>query len=208
MILIQIIFLMSLAQVQSLISSDNLHVFVNRFHVNHTAYIITTLETLGDIWFSTKVNINERRLVDLFQTNITEAREQLLWYPTTSLKKTLDFYSVFSKIQLPYEKCFYHVSRVNFFKSGYHNVSVTISTNGLSTYEKKSLSYISIDLEENIRCEPSFDVPRCHDANRPLHYDTSEVIVLRAVFSRRCPMDNFIRYYWTLHDSTENRKFI
>ncbi|XP_034489358.1 uncharacterized protein LOC117793176 [Drosophila innubila] len=156
------------------------------------------------MWFTTRVNVNERRLVDLFQTNTTEAREQLFWYRTNSLKDILNFYRVFNEKPLPYQKCFYHVSRVHFFESGYHNVTVTISTNGLSAYDIKFLNYIYIDLEENVRCEPLFDIPRCHDSNRPLHYETSEVIVLRAVFSRRCPMDNFIRYYWTLHDSTES----
>lgn len=82
----------------------------------------------------------------------------------------------------------YHVSKVVFFISGYHYVSTTITFNGLKVDERKSFGYTYIDLEEHIRCEPLFDIPRCHNATRPLHYVTSEVIVLRAVFSNGVPL--------------------
>ncbi|KRK05731.1 uncharacterized protein Dyak_GE27507, partial [Drosophila yakuba] len=59
----------------------------------------------------------------------------------------------------------------------------------------------------HISCEPKFYLPRCHDSNRPLHYETSKLVVLRAVFTRHCPMDHFIQYYWTLHDSTDSEQF-
>ncbi|XP_064556610.1 uncharacterized protein LOC135441085 isoform X3 [Drosophila montana] len=197
--------LVCLAQIMARVSYENLHIFINRFHVNRTILIITTLEALGDVWFTTKVSIDERRLIDYFQTNASETREPLLWFRTTRLMQTLNFYGIFTENRLPYQECFYHVSRANFFISGYHNVSALISTVGLSADEERVSSYTYIDLEEHLRCEPRFDIPRCHDANQPLHYETSDVIVLRAVFTRRCPMDSFIQYYWTLHDSTESR---
>lgn len=187
-------------------SFQNIHVYINRYQSNRSANIITTMKTLKGLFFSTKVNIDERRLVDFFQTNTSEAREPVFWYRTDSLEQTLDFYGIFTDKNLTYQKCFYHVSRVTFFISGYHYVTTTITSNGLSADERKSIGYTYIDLEEHIRCEPRFDIPRCHNATRPLHYVTSEVIVLRAVFSKRCPLDSFTQYFWTLHDSTENRK--
>lgn len=189
-------------------SFQNLHIFINRYHTNRSANLILTMESLQDTFFTTKVSINDRRLVDFFQTNTSEMREPVLWYRTESLEQTLDFYGVFADKKLPYRKCFYHVSRVMFFLSGYHYISTTVTSNGLSADENKSFGSTYIDLEENIRCQPQFDIPRCHNASRPLHYVTSEVIVLRAVFSKRCPLDSFTQYSWTLHDSTENRKKI
>ncbi|KAH8400603.1 hypothetical protein KR222_007998 [Zaprionus bogoriensis] len=185
---------------------QELHLFVNRYQANRTAYIMLTLETLEDNFFTTKVMVDKQRLVDFFQTNISEAREPMLWHRTANLVETLDFYGIFTTDDIPYVKCYYHVSRVDFFVNGYHFLSGTITANGLSTDETMALSYIYIDYDENVRCLPRFDIPRCHDSNRPLSYETSEVLVLHAVFSKRCPLDTFTKYYWTLHDSTGKRK--
>lgn len=201
----QFLVLISLANVTAFIRYDNPYVFVNRVYVNHTIFVIVTLQSLRGVWFLTKVSIEER-IIDYFQTNASEHREQLLWYHTASLKQTLNFYGIFTQKNLPYQECFYHVSRANFFKSGFHNVSVLITTIGITSDKLRSSSYTYIDLDENVRCEPQFSIPQCVNADYPVHYEVSDIIVLRAMYTRRCPMDIFTQYYWTVHDSTERRK--
>nr|DAA06434.1 TPA_inf: polycystin-related Y protein [Drosophila mojavensis] len=200
----QFLVLISLANVTAFIRYDNPYVFVNRVYVNHTIFVIVTLQSLRGVWFLTKVSIEER-IIDYFQTNASEHREQLLWYHTASLKQTLNFYGIFTQKNLPYQECFYHVSRANFFKSGFHNVSVLITTIGITSDKLRSSSYTYIDLDENVRCEPQFSIPQCVNADYPVHYEVSDIIVLRAMYTRRCPMDIFTQYYWTVHDSTERR---
>ncbi|XP_032588875.1 uncharacterized protein LOC26527763 isoform X3 [Drosophila mojavensis] len=200
----QFLVLISLANVTAFIRYDNPYVFVNRVYVNHTIFVIVTLQSLRGVWFLTKVSIEER-IIDYFQTNASEHREQLLWYHTASLKQTLNFYGIFTQKNLPYQECFYHVSRANFFKSGFHNVSVLITTIGITSDKLRSSSYTYIDLDENVRCEPQFSIPQCVNADYPVHYEVSDIIVLRAMYTRRCPMDIFTQYYWTVHDSTERQ---
>ncbi|XP_033150708.1 uncharacterized protein LOC117135018 isoform X2 [Drosophila busckii] len=76
-----------------------------------------------DIWFTTKLTINDRILVDYFQTNTSEAREKFLWFRTNNLRETLNYYGIHVEKPVPYNKCYYHASRANIFTSGYHNMS-------------------------------------------------------------------------------------
>ncbi|XP_023167471.2 uncharacterized protein LOC111597153 isoform X3 [Drosophila hydei] len=205
MIVAQFLVLIGLTNVAAFIRYELPNVFVNRIHVNHNVYVIATLQALGDVWFITKLSIDEERIIDYFQTNTSEYREQLLWYHTNSLKQTLNFYGIYIHERLPYQECFYHVSRAIFFKSGYYIVSALITKIGRTADELRGVSYTHIDLDENLRCEPLFRIPQCFNADSPLHYEVSNIIILRAIFNRRCPMDIFTHYYWTLHDSTERQ---
>ncbi|XP_068143472.1 uncharacterized protein [Drosophila tropicalis] len=204
--MLPIYFLTLLLSTNAITKFSNLHIFINRFHAYGNARFITTLETLGDTWFTTKVSINERRLVDYFQTNTTELRESLLWYKTTNLRQTLIYFGINVNFELPYEECYYHISRAQFFFNGYNVVSALLTTDGLYENEVKTFCYTFVSSERKVSCEPRIKIPHCDDSNRPFHYETSGVIVLRAIFLRHCPMDRYIQYYWTLHDSTESRK--
>ncbi|KAH8376516.1 hypothetical protein KR200_001007 [Drosophila serrata] len=183
---------------------SSLNVFTNRLHVHGNPKIIITLQSLPNKWFTTKVTLNERILVDYFQTNTSERKESLVWYKTKNLTTTLSFFGVRYDAKLPYEKCFFHLCRANFLSNGFFNINVLITNDGSFEKENQSTTYTIIRPNLLTSCEPQIDISRCHDANRPLHYETSKVILLRAFFLKHCPMDNFIQYYWTLHDSTES----
>ncbi|KQR91056.1 uncharacterized protein Dere_GG26172, partial [Drosophila erecta] len=187
--------------------SSNLYVFTNRSHTFGQGRVIITLQSLHQKWFTTKVSLNGLILVDYFQTNTSAQKEALLWYRTSNLEKTLAFFGVSSDRKVPYAECYFHVSGIHFFSNGFFSVVALITSDGLYGNELQARTYTFVKTNLHISCEPKFYIPRCHDSNRPLHYETSKVIVLRAVFTRHCPMDNFIQYYWTLHDSTESELF-
>ncbi|KAH8236300.1 hypothetical protein KR032_006882 [Drosophila birchii] len=183
---------------------SNLNIFTNRVHLHGNPKIIITLQSIPYEWFTTTVTLNERILLDYFQTNKSERQESLLWYKTKTLKKTLSFFGISNDTKLPYEQCFFHICRANFLSNGFYNINVLIINDGLFKNETKRTTNTFVRSNLHISCVPQIDISRCHDSNRPLHYETSKVIVLRAFFLQHCPMDNFIQYYWTLHDSTES----
>ncbi|XP_022208919.2 uncharacterized protein LOC111065195 [Drosophila obscura] len=184
---------------------SNVHVFVNRYNAYSRANIITTLDSLPEAWFTTKVVLNKRTLVDYFQTNASERHGALSWYRTTNIQQTLNFYGVKIEKNLTYAKGYLHLSRINFYSSGFYLVETEITTEGIYSSEITATSYTVVKLIQGNTCEPKFDIPNCHDSNRPLYYETSKEIVIRANFSRFCPMDTFIQYHWTLHDSTDSK---
>ncbi|KAH8288151.1 hypothetical protein KR054_003955 [Drosophila jambulina] len=183
---------------------SNLNVFTNQVHVHGNPKIFITLQLLPYEWFTTKVTLNKMILVDYFQTNTSERQESLLWYKTNNVTKTLSFFGVSYDKKIPYEQCFFHICRANFLSNGFFNISVLITKNGLFENETKATTNTFVKSNLHILCEPQIVISRCHDLNRPLHYETSKVIVLRAIFLQHCPMDSFIQYYWTVHDSTES----
>nr|ADF80164.1 polycistin-related protein Y [Drosophila pseudoobscura] len=183
----------------------NVHVFINRYNAYGRANIITTLDSMPETWFTTRVTMKVRILVDYFQTNVTEHQGTLFWYRTANLSETLDFYDVKIEKDLPYVKGHFHVSRANFFSSGHFLITAIITTEGLYDNAVTATTYTIVKLMQGNACEPKFDIPSCFDSNRPQYYETSKEIVLRANFSRFCPMDTFIQYHWTLHDSTDAR---
>ncbi|KAI8033153.1 hypothetical protein M5D96_014096 [Drosophila gunungcola] len=184
--------------------ATNLYVFTSRNYSYGNGRIIITLESLHHEWFTTKVTLNGIILVDYFQTNTSEHQEALLWYKTSNLEKTLAFFGVNADVKIPYKNCYFHASRVNFFSNGFFSIVAMITSDGFYGNEIQAMTYTFVKSTLHLSCEPKFYIPRCHDSNRPLHYETSKVVVLRAVFLNHCPMDNFIQYYWTLHDSTES----
>lgn len=200
-------FLINFLLLYIFVTSSNLNVFTNRVHAHGNARIIVTLQFLPFEWFTTKVTLNNRILVDYFQTNTSERQESILWYKTENLAKTLMFYGVSYDKKLPYEQCFFHICGAKYLSNGFFNIVVLITSDGLFGHEIKTRTYTFVKSNLHISCEPEIDIARCHDSNRPLHYETSKVVVIRAVFLQHCPMDTFIQYYWTLHDSTESGKF-
>ncbi|XP_033172782.1 uncharacterized protein LOC117150012, partial [Drosophila mauritiana] len=144
-----------------------------------------------------------RERPNYFQTNSSERKEAFLWYRTSNLEKTLAYFGITTDMQIPYGECYFHASEVNFFSNGFFSVVALITSDGFFGNELQAKTYTFVKTNLHITCEPTFYIPRCHDSSRPLHYETSKVVVIRAVFTRHCPMDNFIQYYWTLHDSTE-----
>ncbi|XP_033172781.1 uncharacterized protein LOC117150011, partial [Drosophila mauritiana] len=188
---------------QFYVLSSNLYVFTNRSHTFGKGRVIITLQSLHQKWFTTKVSLNGYILVDYFQTNSSERKEAFLWYRTSNLEKTLAYFGITTDMQIPYDECYFHASEVNFFSNGFFSVVALITSDGFFGNELQAKTYTFVKTNLHITCEPTFYIPRCHDSSRPLHYETSKVVVIRAVFTRHCPMDNFIQYYWTLHDSTE-----
>ncbi|XP_033245340.1 uncharacterized protein LOC108164998 [Drosophila miranda] len=206
MLMQQLIFLISClctVVVANSTNEFNVHVFINRYNAYGRANIITTLDSLPEAWFTTRVTMKVRILVDFFQTNVSEHQGAFAWYRTANLRETLDFYDVKIEKDLPYVKGHFHVSRVNFFQSGHFLINAIITTEGLYDNAVTAKTYTIVKLMQGNACEPKFDIPSCFDSNRPQYYETSKEIVLRANFSRFCPMDTFIQYHWTLHDSTD-----
>ncbi|SPP78129.1 Hypothetical predicted protein [Drosophila guanche] len=186
-------------------NSSTLQVFVNRYNAYGRANIITTLETVQLAWFTTKVVMNKMILVDYFQTNASEVQGALAWYRTINLQQTLNYYGVKIEKNLTYTKGYFHVSKTKFFSSGFYLIESAITTEGIFSSELKATTYTVVKLIQENACEPKFDIANCHDSNRPLYYEASKEIVIRANFSRFCPMDSYIQYHWTLHDSTDSK---
>ncbi|KAH8298314.1 hypothetical protein KR018_002355 [Drosophila ironensis] len=180
-----------------------LHVFTNSRHDYGSARVILTKETLNNDWFTTKVTANEQILVDYFQTNTSETKEPLLWYRTKNLSQTLNFNDIYINKKLPYYECYFHISRVNLFSNGLYKIVAVITTKGVYGNEEMASTSTLVKTSMPISCEPEIRMRQCQDSNRPLHYETSKVIVLRAVFFTHCPNDDLIQFYWTLYDSTE-----
>ncbi|XP_030377820.1 uncharacterized protein LOC115626579 [Scaptodrosophila lebanonensis] len=184
----------------------NYHVFANSHQNRGFARILTTIEKMSSIWFTTRVYINNRRLVDYFQTNLSEPLEPLLWYRSKNLTETLLFFGITSVKKLPYTQCYYHVSNAYFFNDGFRNVSsrITLEGNSKRFFIVHTSMYVTTREKSSKLCTPFFTFPRCFNISQPLVYDTATVLVLRAEFERHCPLDKYTTYTWTLHDSTED----